>query len=414
MLDAPYIRGTKKRSKINGRRTPPKLGEHNQATLCGAGYNEAEIQALRAKNHMISTLTVRRARHPVPHGLCGRAARFLFQYSLCCPFVLDAAVFLICGLAIAAFLTPAAEAQTKKVRVAVPGYTIAVLSFLAAKMNGYYSAEGLDVELIAMRAPTANLALVGGNVEFSAVPLAGLTTALRGAPLKLLFCQFDKPQHSLFAKAELSNIKALRGKKIAVSGLGTIDEILVREALGGNGVDPVRDVTILAMGAADTRFSALASGAIDASMLIAPVSFYAKDQGFRELVSFQELAFVLPSGGIVARDETLKNDAQMTERFVRATIMGFLLMRDQRAETLRVMSRMLRIDEPTAAKLYDSSRPTLTADGTVTGEAEKKMTAMVLKIAGIKEAPATERLYDFTFVKKAHATLQAKGWHPLP
>jgi NitT/TauT family transport system substrate-binding protein len=323
-------------------------------------------------------------------------------------------VAFLMGCTLIAMLAPAAGGQTRKVRVAVPGYTIAVLSFLAAKMNGYYTGEGLDVELIAMRAPTANLALIGGNVEFSAVPLAGLTTALRGAPLKLLFCQFDKPQHSLFAKAELSSIKALRAKKVAVSGLGTIDDILLREALGGNGVDPARDVTILAMGAADTRFSALVSGAIDASMLIAPVSFYAKDQGFRELVSFQDLGFALPSGGIVAREETLKNDPQMTERFVRATIMGFLFMRDNRSGTLKVMSRMLRIDEPTAVKLYDSSRPTLTTDGTVTGDAEKRMTAMVLKIAGVKETPSADKLYDFSFVRKAHAALQAKGWHAGP
>ena len=320
-------------------------------------------------------------------------------------------VLLLCSI----FVVPsAADAQLKKVRVAVPGYTIAVLSFLAAKMNGYYTAEGLDVELIAMRAPTANLAVVSGSVEFSAVPLAGLTTALRGGPLKLIFCQFDKPQHALYARSEISSVKALRGKRVAVSGLGTIDDILLREALGANGIDPARDVTILALGAADTRFSALVGGAIEASMLIAPVSFYAKDQGFRELVAFQELGFVLPSGGIVARDETLKIDPLTTERFVRATIMGFLYMRDNRPGTLKVMSKMLRIDEATAAKLYDSSRPTLTKDGTVSGEAEKKMTAMVLKIAGVKEAPPTDKLYDFSFVRKAHAALQAKGWHPVP
>jgi NitT/TauT family transport system substrate-binding protein len=319
--------------------------------------------------------------------------------------------FIGCCLFVAVLAT-VVEAQTKKVRVAVPGYTIAVLSFLAAKMNGYYAGEGLDVELIAMRAPTANLALIGGNVEFSAVPLAGLTTALRGAPLKLIFCQFDKPQHSLYAKPEFPNIKALRGKKVAVSGLGTIDDILLREALSGNGIDPTRDLTILAMGAADTRFSALVSGAIDASVLIAPVSFYAKDQGYRELASFQNMGFVLPSGGIVARDETLKADPLMAERFVRAMIMGFLFMRDNRAGTLKVMAKTLRIDEATAAKLYDSSRPTLTSDGTVTGETEKRMTAMVLKIAGAKEAPPTDKLYDFSLVKKAHAALQAKGWQP--
>ena len=340
------------------------------------------------------------------HGACGRRLRRGVRFI--------GAVFMLACSIIALLPPSTVEAQTRKVRVALPGYTIAVLSFLAAKMNGYYTGEGLDVELIAMRAPTANLALIGGNVDFSAVPLAGLTTALRGAPLKLLFCQFDKPQHSLFAKAEFSSIKALRSRKIAVSGLGTIDDILLREALGGNGIDPVRDVTILAMGAADTRFSALISGAIDASVLIAPVSFYARDQGFKELASFQELGFVLPSGGIVARDETLKNDSLMTERFVRATIMGFLFMRDNRPGTLKVMSRTLRIDEPTAAKLYDSSRPTLTSDGTVMGETEKKMTAMVLKIAGVKETPLTDKLYDFSFVRKAHAALQAKGWHAVP
>lgn len=303
-------------------------------------------------------------------------------------------------------------AQARKVRVAVPGYTIAVLSFLAAKANGYYAAEGLDVELIAMRAPTANLALLGGNVEFSGVPLAGLTTALRGGGLKLIFCQFDKPQHLLYARPEFGSVKSLRGRKLAVSGLGTIDDILLREALGGSGLDPGRDVTILAMGAADTRFSALVSGAIDASMLIAPVSFYAKDQGYRELVSFQNLDFALPSGGIVVRDETLRNDAAMTERFVRATIMGFLFMRDHRPGTIKVMAKVLRIDEATAAKLYDASRPTLTRDGTVSGESQRKMTAMVARIAGAKETPALDRLYDFAFVKKAHAALQAKGWQP--
>jgi len=149
-------------------------------------------------------------------------------------------------------------------------------------------------------------------------------------------------------------------------------------------------------------------------VLIAPTSFYAKDQGFKELAAFQDLGFVLPSGGIVARDEILKTDPLTAERFVRATIMGFLFMRDNRPGTLKVMSRMLRIDEPTAAKLYDSSRPTLTADGTVTGDTEKKMTGFILKIAGVKDAPPADKLYDFSLVRKAHLALQAKGWQPGP
>ena len=67
---------------------------------------------------------------------------------------------LLCGLVLVAAFTNPGVAQTKKVRIAIPGYTIAMVSLLAAKMNGYYTAEGLEVELVAMQAPTANLALV--------------------------------------------------------------------------------------------------------------------------------------------------------------------------------------------------------------------------------------------------------------
>ena len=304
------------------------------------------------------------------------------------------------------------EAQTKKVRVAIPGYTIAVLSFLAAKLNGYYTAEGLDVELIAMRAPTANVAVLSSSVEFSGVPLSGLTTALRGAPLKLLFCQNDRPQHVLLAKPDLQNIKALRGRKIAVVGPGAIDDVLLREVLTANGLDGGKDATILAIGTAETRFGALASGAVDAAVLIAPFTFNAKEAGFKELVTFKDEGFVLPSGGIVARDDLLKADPVTVEKFVRTTLMGFLSARDNRSAATKILTRALKIEEPTAARLYDSARPTMTTDGALSEEAQKKAVAFAMKQAGVKETPPYEKLFDFSVIKKANATLQARGWHP--
>jgi NitT/TauT family transport system substrate-binding protein len=304
------------------------------------------------------------------------------------------------------------EAQSKKVRVAILGYTIAVLSFLAAKTSGYYTAEGLDVELIAMRAPTANVAVLSGSVEFSGVPLSGLTTALRGASLKVLFCQNDRPQHVLFAKSDLQNLKALRGKKIAVVGPGAIDDVLLREVFSANGMDGGKDATILAMGAAETRLAALASGTVDAAVLIAPFTFNAKEGGFKELITFKDEGFVLPSGGIVARDELLKADAVTIEKFVRTTLMGFLLARDNRSAAIKVLSRNLKIEEPTAARIYDSARPTMTTDGALSDEAQKKVVSFVMKQAGAKEAPPYEKLFDFSIIRKASATLQARGWQP--
>ena len=319
----------------------------------------------------------------------------------------------IIGLAVCfSMIIPPADAQSRKVRVAMPGYTIAGLSFLTAKLNGYYGGEGLDVELIAMRAPTANLALLSGSVEFSTVPLLGLTTGLRGGALKVLLVHFDKPQHVLFTKNEILNLKLLRGKKIAVAGPAVIDDLLLRDFLAANGVDGGRDVSILSIGAADTRVASLIGGAVDAAMLIAPFTFTAKDAGFREFAVFKDQGFFLPSGGIVARDETLKSDPALVERFVRASTMGFIHSRDNRTGAIRVLTKSLKIDEQIAAKVYDSSRPTMTADGALSDDSQKKMAAFVAKTSGLKDAAPAEKGFEFSFVRKAHAALHGKGWQP--
>jgi ABC-type nitrate/sulfonate/bicarbonate transport system substrate-binding protein len=151
---------------------------------------------------------------------------------------------------------------------------------------------------------------------------------------------------------------------------------------------------------------------VDGAMIIAPFTFTAKDAGFRELVVFKDQGFLLPSGGIVARDETLRTDAALAERFVRASVMGFIHSRDNRSGAIRVLMKSLKIDEQIAAKVYDSSRPTMTADGALSDDSQKKMAAFVAKTAGLKDVAPAEKVFDFSFVHKAHTALQAKGWQP--
>ena len=84
----------------------------------------------------------------------------------------------------------------------------------------------------------------------------------------------------------------------------------------------------------------------------------------------------------------LRADAPLVERFVRASMMGFHYSRDNRGGAIKVLSKSLRIDDGIAAKVYDSSRPTMTADGTSSEEAQKKMAAFVAKSAGFERNPA--------------------------
>ena len=98
------------------------------------------------------------------------------------------------------------------------------------------------------------------------------------------------------------------------------------------------------------------------------------------------------------------------EKFVRASLMGFLFARDNRSEAIKVLVRHLRIDESMATNIYDSSRPIMTGDGALSEETQKKMIAFFSKIAGAKDLSSADKVFDFSILRKAQATLQARGW----
>ncbi|MGH8545906.1 MAG: ABC transporter substrate-binding protein, partial [Gammaproteobacteria bacterium] len=88
---------------------------------------------------------------------------------------------LVAALAIAGLVLGSNSlAQTTKVRVGIPSHAMSQIAFYMAKDKGFYADEGLDVELILMRGPVSNTALIAKEVHFTTVPVAGLTAAIQG------------------------------------------------------------------------------------------------------------------------------------------------------------------------------------------------------------------------------------------
>ena len=75
------------------------------------------------------------------------------------------------------------RAEARMTRVAIPAPSISQIAFYAGIDKGYYQEEGLEVQLILMRAPVANVAVIAGEAQFSTVPTGALGAALKGAPL---------------------------------------------------------------------------------------------------------------------------------------------------------------------------------------------------------------------------------------
>jgi NitT/TauT family transport system substrate-binding protein len=307
------------------------------------------------------------------------------------------------------------DGRAEVFKVAMPSTTQAVLPFTIARDKGYYRAEGLDVELILMSAPNASRALLSGDVAAATVGGAGMPPVLRGSALKFLFTTYNRAMFWLYAKPEIRDVKALKGKRVAVSGIGSGPDSLLREMLRLNGLDANRDVTILSLGVMPTIYSGLQSGIVDGAMLSPPVTFKAEEAGFRELVAFPTQDLVELQGSILVRDASLQSEPAQMERFLRASYKGFLHIKENRSATLPIVARYLQVSEAQAAKAYDQVvRPAMTQDGTLSQDMQAKAVEHVLKRLDLKEAPPLAKIFDFSLARKVMGELQTKGWKPVP
>jgi ABC-type nitrate/sulfonate/bicarbonate transport system substrate-binding protein len=177
-----------------------------------------------------------------------------------------------------------------------------------------------------------------------------------------------------------------------------------------------RDVAILATGPGPARFFALKAGATDAAVLNEQAALMAQEAGYRQLFSFTKGEdFVEVQGSIVLRESLLQSDPVLVEKFTRATLKGLLYLKDNRAGSIAVHARVLKVNDAMATRVYELARPSTTADGTVSEEVQKKsIDQIVERISDLKEPPATKKVFDFSLTRKIYKELQTTGWKPTP
>jgi NitT/TauT family transport system substrate-binding protein len=303
------------------------------------------------------------------------------------------------------------SAEARKVTVGVPVLDVTQSALYVARDRGYYQKEGLEVELILMRGGVANQALIGGNLEFTTVPTAGLQAALQGAPLKVVLSTFHKPMFWLYSRPEIRNVKELSGKKVAVSSLGAAGDSALRELIKKNGMDENREVAILAIGTTATRLGALSTGVVDAAMMTFPHSITAADSGFRELVSFIASDIIQLQGAIVTRDALLISEPGVVEKFLRATLKGIIYYSNNRSGAAQILARNAQSQESLAMRVYDLVKPALTPEGILTDDLQKRVMAPLLDRINKRDVAAS-RFFDFSLARKLNNEIKAEGWKP--
>ncbi|HEY7321328.1 MAG TPA: ABC transporter substrate-binding protein [Candidatus Binatia bacterium] len=289
----------------------------------------------------------------------------------------------------------------QRIVIGTPSRGLFEFPAVVAMRNGYYRDEGLEVDKVQMQPAIAVKALISGDIDYLLAWGSAVRAAVTGVPIKAVVGMASRPLHVLIARPDIRTPKDLRGKIIGVDSVaGTVD-YLSRVAVRHFGFEPERDVKIIVTGESPTRLAALRAGSIDATPIDVAFAMKAEDEGFRRLLYLGDI-IELPLSGIAVTDHKLQTQREQVKKVVRGSLKGSRFMKQNRAETIQMLSDYLRITPSQAAKAYDTSINSFTADGMISDNGVRldvQLTKERLKMT--KEIPLSQ-LVDWSLVKEVN------------
>jgi NitT/TauT family transport system substrate-binding protein len=287
----------------------------------------------------------------------------------------------------------------ERIAIATPSRGLFEFPVVVAMRKGFFKDEGFHVDKIQMQPAIGVKALISGDVDYLLAWGSALRAAVTGVPIKAVVGFASRPLHVLVARPEIKTPKDLKGKIIGVDSVaGTVD-YLSRVAIRHFGMEPEKDVKIIVTGESPTRLLALRAGSIDATPIDVAFAVKAEDEGFNRLVYLGDI-IELPLSGIAVMDAKLQSQREQVKKVVRASVRGTRFMKQNRNETVQMLSDYLKITPSQSAKAYDASINSFTADGIISDKGvnlDVQLTKERLKLT--KDIPLSQ-LVDWSLVRE--------------
>jgi NitT/TauT family transport system substrate-binding protein len=234
-----------------------------------------------------------------------------------------------------------------------------------AREAGYFTEQGLDVEVVSIRSSAQNAAaLLSGEVDVSTIGGVGPVRArLSGSDLVLIAGSKSYFAGSIVARPDITTPADLRGKRIGITAPGGNTDLMARAVLPKLGLEAGRDVVLFATGSDPETVAALISGGIEGGSMTPPADDRARNAGFPTLVDITAQRIPYPATALGTAGPTLANRADVLERYIRAYAKGIARYRADREFALQVAVDFLRSDDRAAnAEAYDIELALMAAD----------------------------------------------------
>jgi ABC-type nitrate/sulfonate/bicarbonate transport system substrate-binding protein len=173
-------------------------------------------------------------------------------------------------------------------------------------------------------------AIAGGNVNISDSDLpAMLNLSVSGVmDVKAISVIINRLEHIFVVRNNISKPEDLKGKRIAVSRIGSASDIVTRMVIRQWKVDPEKEIFILQSGNTPTRMTALVAGHVDGA-LISPDNIHKilSTGCCRILADLSELPLDYARFGGAVPNSLIKTQRDTLRRYLQAIIEGIYVFK---------------------------------------------------------------------------------------
>ena len=319
--------------------------------------------------------------------------------------IMITAVYVFLGLLLLAGCS-VPRARAEKIRTAIPGLNLNYLSVFAAEQRNFFRDEGLENETVVIGGPVAIAALVSGDVDYSGAGGSGLRAAVKGAPVKAIMYQTEKPTWYLIVHPSITRVSELKGKKIGVTLIGDSEDRFTTMFVERGGLS-AKEVTKITLGTSPgDKLLAVKSGAVSAVVLDPAATVVAEREGLRSLAYLGDM-FPLPFQGYVTTHQKVAENPAQVKRWLRAMLRSLMFLRERPEEAAEIATKKLRLRNITRPMLIDAIKSYVRAfpqgvPGSASAEGVKNILEYEIRVPMKIEKPlSAETLIDLRWVEEA-------------
>ncbi|HEY6997417.1 MAG TPA: ABC transporter substrate-binding protein [Candidatus Binatia bacterium] len=236
--------------------------------------------------------------------------------------------------------------QLKKITMGYPSLAFTQSHVWVAKEEGLFRKYGLDVDPVFLRGgQVATQALAAGEppiVNVGTVIQANLT----GYNLVLIISMENKFYQLVFVRPGITSLEQLKGKRLGISGFGSITHYAAQILLKHLNFEPNKDVALIAGGPDAERLGAMSAGKIDASFFNLSTAPIARKMGFIDLLQIADLGVEVQGNGLATSRAYLKSNRDTVKNAMRGYLEAIHFIHANKAEAQKVFAKYMRTNDP--------------------------------------------------------------------